>query len=57
VLGLALAPFNPVVKRLWTASFTLLSAAWVIALMAALFWLIDVRGWRRWTFPFVACSG
>ena len=53
VLGLVLAPFNPVVKRLWTASFTFLSAAWVIALMAALFWVIDVRGWKRWTFPFV----
>ena len=29
-------PFNPVIKRLWTASFTFLSAAWVIAMMMAL---------------------
>jgi heparan-alpha-glucosaminide N-acetyltransferase len=52
-IGFALAPFNPDVKRLWTASFTFLSAAWVIAAMAALYWLIDVRGWKQWTFPFV----
>ena len=51
--GLALEPFNPVIKRLWTASFTFLGVAWVIAGMAALFWLVDVKGWRKWTFPFV----
>ena len=53
MLGLALEPFNPVIKRLWTASFTFLSVAWVIAVMMALYWLIDVRGWKRWTWPFV----
>jgi predicted acyltransferase len=53
LIGLALSPFNPVVKRLWTASFSFLGAAWVIAAMAALYWVIDVRGWKRWTFPFV----
>ena len=51
--GLAVEPFNPVIKRLWTASFTCLSAAWVILMLAAFYWLIEVRGWRRWTFPFV----
>jgi predicted acyltransferase len=51
--GLALEPFNPVIKRLWTASFTCLSAAWVILAMMAFYWLIEIRGWRRWTFPFV----
>ncbi len=51
--GLALQPFNPVVKRLWTASFTCLSAAWVIALLMLLYWTIEVRGWRRWTFPVI----
>ena len=53
VAGLALAPFDPVIKRLWTASFTFLGAAAVIAMMMACYWLVEVRGWRRWTFPFV----
>jgi predicted acyltransferase len=51
--GLAIEPFDPVIKRLWTASFTCLSAAWVILMMMGFYWLIEVRGWRRWTFPFV----
>lgn len=53
LIGLALEPFNPVIKRLWTASFTFFSAAWVILMMMGFYWLIEVRGWRRWTFPFV----
>ena len=24
-----------------------------LVLLAGLFWTIDVRGWRRWAFPFV----
>jgi predicted acyltransferase len=51
--GLALEPFIPMVKRLWTASFTFFSAGWVILLLAAFYWMIEVRGWRRWTFPFI----
>jgi heparan-alpha-glucosaminide N-acetyltransferase len=49
--GLALEQFNPMVKRLWTASFTLFSAGWVILLLAALYWLVDVKQYRRWAFP------
>jgi predicted acyltransferase len=51
VCGLALEPFSPMVKRLWTASFTLYSAGWVILMLAAFYWLVEVRGLRRWTFP------
>lgn len=51
--GLALEPFNPMVKRLWTASFTMFSTGWVIAMLMACYWAVEIRGWRRWTFPFV----
>jgi predicted acyltransferase len=52
-VGLALEPLNPMVKRLWTASFTFFSAGWVILMLAAFYWLVEVKGWRRWTLPFV----
>ncbi len=52
--GLALQPVNPMVKRLWTASFTLYSAGWVILMLMVFFWLIEVRGYRRWTLPLIA---
>lgn len=52
-LGLAISPFNPIVKRLWTASFTLVSAGWVLLGMLVFVWLIEVRQYRRWAFPMV----
>jgi predicted acyltransferase len=43
----------PIVKRLWTPSFVLYSGGWVILGAALLYWIVDVRQRRRWTFPFV----
>jgi predicted acyltransferase len=51
VLGLALEPFNPMVKRLWTASFTLFSTGWVILILMALYWTVDVKQHQKWAFP------
>ena len=53
VLGLALQPFNPMVKRLWTDSFTLFSSGWVILMLMAFYWLIEVKQTKRWAFPFL----
>lgn len=52
-LGLALSPWFPIIKRIWTPSFTVYSAGWVTLMLAGSYWLIDVRGWRRWAFPLV----
>ena len=51
--GLALEPFIPMVKRLWTPSFTFFSAGWVIVMLMAFYWMIEVRKWKAWTFPFL----
>ena len=53
VLGLALQPFNPMVKRLWTDSFTFFSTGWVILMLVAFYWIIDVKQVKRWAFPFL----
>ncbi len=47
VSGYALSVFNPMVKRLWTASFTLASAGLVFAILLFFYWLVEVRGRRR----------
>jgi predicted acyltransferase len=52
-LGLAIEPFNPMVKRLWTASFTLFSAGWVLLMLAVFYWVIEVKQVKRWAFPFL----
>lgn len=43
----------PIVKRIWTPSWTLFSAGWVVIMLAALYYAIDMKGWRRWAWPFV----
>jgi heparan-alpha-glucosaminide N-acetyltransferase len=43
----------PVVKRIWTPSFTLWSGGICLLFMAAFHEWIDVRGHRRWAFPLV----
>lgn len=43
----------PIVKKLWTPSWTLFSGAYVIWGLAILYWLIDLKGWSQWTFPLV----
>lgn len=41
----------PIVKRIWTPSWTVFSAGWVTLMLAAFYYAIDLRGYRRWAFP------
>jgi predicted acyltransferase len=41
----------PCVKRIWTPSWTLYSGGWCCLLLAGVYSLIDVGGWRSWSFP------
>jgi predicted acyltransferase len=43
----------PIVKRIWTSSYTLYSGGLVILMLAGFYTLIELHGWRRWTFPLV----
>jgi predicted acyltransferase len=43
----------PINKLLWTSSFVLFAGGWSLLLFGLFFWLIDVRGYRKWAFPFV----
>lgn len=52
-LGLLLQLWVPMVKRLWTPSFTFFSAGWVLLMLAVFYWLVEVRQWSRWAFPFL----
>ena len=41
----------PIVKRVWTSSYTLYSGGWVVLILAGFYALIEWKGWRRWAFP------
>ena len=43
----------PINKNLWTSSYVMFTAGGAAMLLAACYWVIDVKGWRRWTAPFV----
>jgi heparan-alpha-glucosaminide N-acetyltransferase len=54
VLGWALGQaLCPLVRRLETPSYVLVSSGWVLLMMAAFYWIIDIRGHRQWAFPLV----
>lgn len=41
----------PIVKRIWTSSYTLYSGGLVLLMLAAFHAAIEWKGWRRWAFP------
>ena len=43
----------PVVKRIWTPSWTIFSGGWSFALLAFFYWMIEIKKRQRWSFPFV----
>lgn len=42
---------NPIIKRIWTSSYTLYSGGLVILMLAGFYALIEWKGWKRWSFP------
>lgn len=43
----------PVIKKIWTSSFVLVAGGWSLLLLAAFYYIVDVRKWRGWCQPFV----
>jgi len=50
---LALTGLCPIIKRIWTPSWTIYSAGWVTLVLVVFVAIVEWRGWKRWTFPFV----
>jgi predicted acyltransferase len=53
VAGWCWHPFFPIIKKIWSSSFVLVAAGWSALLLAAFYWLTDIRGWNSWTPPFL----
>ena len=43
----------PTVKRIWTPSWAVFSTGWCFWMLAAFYWLFDVRGYKRLALPMV----
>lgn len=51
IVGLLLNIVHPSVKKLWNSSFVLLSSGLCMLLLALFYWIIDVKGYIKWSFP------
>ena len=53
IVGRLLHPLFPINKNLWTSTFVIFTAGFAMVILAICFWMVDMRGWRRWTQPFL----
>ena len=54
LLGLLWNIWFPINKALWTSSFVLFTGGLALVVLASLYWLCDVQGYRRWATPAIA---
>jgi predicted acyltransferase len=52
VLSLLLSPVYPMIKKMWTIPFNLLTAGIGSLLFAIFYFIIDVKGFKKWTLLF-----
>ncbi len=43
----------PINKLIWSSSYVLFAGGWSLLLLSLFYWVIDVKGWKKWAFPFV----
>jgi predicted acyltransferase len=51
LVGYLTSFFVPVVMKMWTISYGLMSAGCACLMFLFFYWLIDIRGYRQWAFP------
>jgi predicted acyltransferase len=52
-LGWMWSAFFPINKGLWTSSYSVFMSGLAMCVLAACYWIIDIKGWKAWTGPFV----
>lgn len=52
-IGYAWGQVFPIIRLLWTSSMVLFTAGLSLLLLTLFYWLIDVRGYKKWAFFFI----
>ncbi len=52
-LGVLWVFYLPINKMIWTSSFTLVTGGLSVIILALFYWLIDVKAFKKWAFPFI----
>ncbi|MGB6430627.1 MAG: DUF5009 domain-containing protein [Candidatus Acidiferrales bacterium] len=53
IVGRLMHPFFPINKNLWTSTFVIFTGGFAMLLLAACYWFVDLKGYRRWAAPFL----
>lgn len=53
ILGMGWSIQFPIIKKIWTSSFVLVTSGYSLMLLGIFHQAIDVWGWRRWCEPFI----
>ncbi len=51
--GFLTSTFIPVIMKMWTVSYGLLSAGWAATVLLLFYFIIDVQGYKKWTYFFI----
>lgn len=51
-LGLIWNSYFPMNKALWTSSYVVATTGLALLVLGFCYWLIDIKGYRRWAWPF-----
>lgn len=57
IIGYGLDPLSPIIKRIATPSFTIVTGGWCLLALAASFWAVDVKKYQIETARFFAVVG
>jgi len=52
IAGYALNPVTPIIKRISTSSFVIVSGGWALLTLAFSYWLIDIKKRQKWSYFF-----
>jgi predicted acyltransferase len=53
IVGRLLHPLFPINKNLWTSTYVIFTAGFAMVILAICFWIVDMRGLRKWAQPFL----
>ncbi len=45
--------YLPLNKALWTSSYVVVTSGLALLVLGACYWLIDLKGYKKWAWPFV----
>lgn len=53
LIGSVMSIWFPINKLLWSSSYVVFTAGLALEVLGVCYWLVDIRGYRKWTQPFM----